>query len=228
MATSPVMTYFHPSRPTKLIVDGSKKDGVAPTLTQQDPRTFHYEVIRYDSRVLTPTEKRYSQPEIESLVVLFGNTKNHMYLYGLPQYTVSTDHEPLLPLYNTYKPDMTAHIQSHKLATQGYDFELIYEPGEDNLTDYMSRHPLQQTASPPAADPELHTHVIVREDLPNALPTEKIQAATATDKTLQQLMSAINKGYIPAENKHLLQPYNLVFTELSTTQDIILHGTHGY
>ena len=38
-------------------------------------------------------------------------------------------------------------------------------------------------------------------------------------------MSAINKGYIPAENKHLLQPYNPVFTKHSTTQDIILHGT---
>ena len=184
-------------------------------------------MIRYDSRALTLTEKRYSQPEIESLAVLFGNTKNHMYLYGLPQYTISMDHEPLLPLYNTYKPDMSACIQSHKLATQGYDFELISEPGEDNPTNYMSRHPLQQTASLPAADPELLTHVIVREDLPNALTTEEIRAATATatGKTLQQLISAINKSYIPAENKHLLQPYNLVFTELSTTQDIILHGT---
>ena len=84
------------------------------------------------------------------------------------------DHELLLPLYNTYTPDMPARIQSHKLATQGYDFELIYEPGEDNLTNSMSQNPLQQIASPPAADPELHTHVIVREDLPNALTTEEI------------------------------------------------------
>ena len=38
MATSPIITYFHPNRPTKLIVDGSKKDGVAATLTQQDPK----------------------------------------------------------------------------------------------------------------------------------------------------------------------------------------------
>ena len=45
MATSPVMAYFHPNQPTKLIVDGSKKDGVAATLTQQDPRTLHYKVI---------------------------------------------------------------------------------------------------------------------------------------------------------------------------------------
>ena len=45
MATSPVLTYFHPNRPPKLIVDRSKKDGVAATLTQQDPRTLHYKVI---------------------------------------------------------------------------------------------------------------------------------------------------------------------------------------
>ena len=54
MATSPVMTYFHPNRPTKLIADGFKKD---TTLTQQDPRTLHYKAIQYDSRALTPTKK---------------------------------------------------------------------------------------------------------------------------------------------------------------------------
>ena len=102
MATSPVMTYFHPNRPTRHIVDGSEKDRVAATLTQQDPRTLHYKVIQYDSRALKATEKRYSQPEIESLPVLFGSTKNYMYLYGLPRYTVSTNHEPLLPLYSTH------------------------------------------------------------------------------------------------------------------------------
>ena len=119
---------------------------------------------------------------------------------------------------------MPARIQSHKLATKDMTLNLSMNQGKTTQlttclnTLYSKQHHCQQQI-------QYSTHIIVREDLPNALTTEEIWAATATDKTLQQLMSAINKGYIPAENKQLLQPYNLVFPELSTTQEIILHGT---
>ena len=73
--------YFDPNCETKVIVDGSKKDGVASMLTQKDPETDL--VVRYDSRPVTLQEKHYSQIEIESAAVEYGNTKYHIYLYGL-------------------------------------------------------------------------------------------------------------------------------------------------
>ena len=48
--------YFDPNPETKVIVDGSKKDGVASTLTQKDPGTDFWRVVRYDSRPVIPQE----------------------------------------------------------------------------------------------------------------------------------------------------------------------------
>ena len=59
------MTYYDPNRKAKLIVDGSKY-GLSSILTQLDPETQQYKVVRYDSRTTKGPETRYSQIEIES------------------------------------------------------------------------------------------------------------------------------------------------------------------
>ena len=51
------MAYFDPDKDTKLIVDGSKKDGVASILAQKDRSETNCKPIRYDSRATTVTEK---------------------------------------------------------------------------------------------------------------------------------------------------------------------------
>ena len=132
------MANYEPTRKTKLIVDGSKKKGLSSILTQLDPETNQYKIVRYDSRPTTPQEQRYSQIEIESAAVEFATTKNHIYLYGLLNFTIATDHKPLLPLYNTYKKDLPARILKHKIKLQGYSFHLNYEPGASNAADYLS------------------------------------------------------------------------------------------
>ena len=63
-------------------------------LTQKDPETNFWRVVRYDTRPVTPQEKLCSQIEIESAAVEYGNTKYHIYLYGLEHYYISTNHQP--------------------------------------------------------------------------------------------------------------------------------------
>ena len=75
LCQAPVMAYFDPKRETKLIVDGSKKDGLSSILTQRDPKTKQYQVVRYDSRSTPLQEQRYSQMEIESAAIEFGVKK---------------------------------------------------------------------------------------------------------------------------------------------------------
>ena len=102
-----IMAYFNPTRETKLIVDDSKF-GLSSILTQMEPQTQQYKVIRYDSRATTDAEICYSQIEIENAAVAFAMQRNHIYLHGLQQFIVSTDHKPLLPLYNQYKAELPA------------------------------------------------------------------------------------------------------------------------
>ena len=91
-----VMGYFDPKRDTKLIVDGSKKDGLGCILAQKDPRDKKYKVISYDSSPTSSAETRYSQIEVESTDIAFGCEANRMYLCGLPYFEISTDHKPLI------------------------------------------------------------------------------------------------------------------------------------
>ena len=95
------MSYYDPTRPTELIVDASKYE-LASMLTQLDPKTGQYKVVRYDSRSTTQPESRYAQIELKSAAVKFAIRRNHIYLYGLPEFSVITGHKPLLPLYNSY------------------------------------------------------------------------------------------------------------------------------
>ena len=63
MVSPQVMSYYDPTRPTELIVDASKY-GLASMLTQLDPKTGKYKVVRYDSRSTTQPESRYAQIEL--------------------------------------------------------------------------------------------------------------------------------------------------------------------
>ena len=99
------MAYYDANRDTKLIVDGSKY-GFSNMLTQFDPAVKQRRAIRYHSPSTTSPETRYVQTEIESAAVHFAVRRNHIYLYGLRRYTVSADHKPLVPIYNSYRADI--------------------------------------------------------------------------------------------------------------------------
>ena len=140
MADPEVLAYCDPNGEMKLIVDGSKYR-LSSMLTQLDPETHKSGIIRYDSHSTAPPESRYAQIEIDSSVVELATRRNHIYLFRLSHYIVSTDHKPLLPIYNSYRAEIPPRIFKHKLQLRGYSDDLIYEPGKDNPTDYISSYP---------------------------------------------------------------------------------------
>ena len=229
--TSPqLMSYYDPTRSTQLIVDASKY-GLASMLTQLDPETGKHKVVRYDSRATITPESRYAQIELESAAVEFAIKRNYIYLYGLTDFTVITDHKPLLALYNSYRADMPQRIHRHKLNLQGYNFKLKHEAGKDNPTNYMSRHTsgtpttTEQKEHKEAELVDTHVNVIIRDDLPAAVTLEQMRAATAKDPQLQVLTTAVQRGYMHITEKVMLKPYRDVFSELSVVQGLILGGS---
>ena len=59
------MTYFDPNRETEIIVDASPV-GLSGIMLQEG------KVVRYASKSLTETEKRYSQTEKENLAIVWA------------------------------------------------------------------------------------------------------------------------------------------------------------
>ena len=89
MVTShPTLSYFDPTKPTKISADASSH-GMGAVLLQDD------HPIAYASRSLTPAQKNYAQIEKEMLAIVFGCNKFHDHIYGLPTVSIETDHKPL-------------------------------------------------------------------------------------------------------------------------------------
>jgi hypothetical protein len=95
------MAHFDPSAPTELRV-GASPVGLGAILTEthgDEPRP-----VAYASRTLTAVERRYFQTERETLAVVWGCERFHLYLHGTT-FDIYTDHKPLEIIYSpTSKP----------------------------------------------------------------------------------------------------------------------------
>lgn len=80
---APVLKYFDASQPVKISVDASSQ-GIGAVLLQDDQTVA--------SKALSQSQQNY---EKEMLVIVFGCTRFHQYIYELKEVQVETDHKPL-------------------------------------------------------------------------------------------------------------------------------------
>lgn len=71
---------------------------------------------------MTETECRYAHIEKECLGLVFGLQKFHNYVYGLPSFTVETDHRPMVSIVKKNLNQMLSRIQCLMMKMQKYDF----------------------------------------------------------------------------------------------------------
>jgi transposase InsO family protein len=133
----------HPSQdlPYAIYTDASKY-GISSVLVQKNESGETY-IISTASRVLTPTEQKYSTCEQELLAVVYALQKFRMYAFG-HQITVFSDNKALSFLK---KCNLTSNrITRWILQLQEYDLNIIHIKGSDNfLADALSRNPVGLT-----------------------------------------------------------------------------------
>ena len=119
-----------------LCVDTSGK-GLGVALLQYKEGDLR--VISYDSRTLTPAEKKYHSSEVEFLVVKWDVCNQFRdYLYYAPHFHIYTDNNPATYIMSTGRLTATSQRWVNKLAE--FSFSLNYEPGEKNtIADTLSR-----------------------------------------------------------------------------------------
>ena len=155
---APVLVPYFPERDTLVICDGSPT-GLGGGLFQKTP--YGYQPVHYVSRTLTDTESRYSQIERETLAVEFATSRLQMCLLGGKHFQLAMDHKPLLPLFNNPQAKLPPRIEWLIMKMQNLDFTMIHIPGKENVTDYMSRHPLPETTR---TGVEKHVKAVIRTD----------------------------------------------------------------
>lgn len=111
---------------------------------------------------MTETEKRYSEIEKETLGLLFGCEKFHRYIYGLPKFTVETDHKPLISIIYKNLNDMSSRIQRMMMKLQKYELNLVYTPRKYIIVaDGLSQAPVISESSHIMEEVEGHVSTVV-------------------------------------------------------------------
>ena len=143
LSSYPLVKPFDPSLKTELLCDASRLYGVGFMLTQIDQKG-HRRIVKCGSFGLTPTQKRYSVSEIECLAVKRAVDKCKFFLLGAPEFTVVTDHRPLVGLWAKDIPDIiNPRLQRLRTSLMPYKIKMSWVQGKTHLVaDALSRSPV--------------------------------------------------------------------------------------
>ena len=145
LSSNPALKNYETERDTRLYVDSSPigtQATVAQNYEYEGEKTWR--PVNHTSRAWTVAEAGYGQIERESNGVLTGMMMNKMYTLGT-KVEVVTDHEPLVPIYNSAQKPKQLRVNSHRIKLLPFEYHLTYEPGKTTPCDYGSRHPEQHS-----------------------------------------------------------------------------------
>ena len=197
----PVRRHFDPSLPVELYTDASRK-GVGYILTQRDNED-KLRLITCGSRFITDAEKNYAVIELECLAIQWAVDRCRLYLAGT-NFTVFTDHKPLLGIMNGKNLDAINNTRIQRLLSKllGYCYTVKWIPGKtQTIADALSRFPVFQP------EKEEETDVLLRHihcQTPDPALRELSEAAIK-DESYQKVYNAIRDKKI-LKNLHLEHP----------------------
>ena len=235
LTSTAVMAYFDPNKETELVTDASPS-GLSAILMQNTPRTGDKRVVAYTSRALTAVERRYSQTEREALAVVWAIEKLHLYLFG-SHFRLLTDCKAVELIFNNPKSKPPARIERWNLRLQGYHFETKHTKGNENPSDYLSRHTSLVCDDKQGAMAEEYVNLLMSSAVPKAMTLQEIQQATTEDMTLKCLIHLTQNQQwhsldkLPQQFKDAdikdLQMFKRVKDELTVNEqaNIILRGS---
>ena len=176
------IAYFNEKHPTFLYCDASPV-GISAILLQRS-LNGESKVVSYASRSLTETEQRYSQIERECLAVskLLGRN-----------FTIDTDQKALVKIFSNPQSTVPLRIEIMTLRISGYDFELKFVKGTENISDYTSRHP--HISEVKTDDTENYVNLVTTSAVPNVLSLKDIKTETMRDPVLKILVQIISENH---------------------------------
>ena len=159
--------------------------GLSSVLLQKDENDNAH-VISYSSRSLNTTEQKYSQIERECLSLVYACKRHHIYVFGRKT-KMYCDNKALLNLLKRPSSKLPLRIERMLLQLQGYEFEIEYLKSESNISDFISRHLIQDKRQIDENIYEKYVNFLTTTAVPKSLTIDDISTTTKQDKFLQHL-----------------------------------------
>ena len=234
VTAAPVLQFYDTTKEAVIECDSSEV-GLGAVLTQEG------HPVAYASRALTQTERQYAQIEKECLAIVFATQRFEQYILGKEKVVILTDHKPLVSIFDKPILSCPKRLQRMRLRLQKYTLKVHYKPGPQMfISDTLSRASLP-TKQIKASMPDYLIYQLTSEeklmadiaDVTNEVVhvsdvrLEQIRQNTATDVTLQTLMSLIQEGWPEDKAKVplVVRQYWPYRDELITANGLAYRGT---
>ena len=229
LSSAPVLAFYSPSYPTIVSADASSY-GIGAVISQQQP-SGEWQPVSFQSRSLTPTERRYAQIEKEALALTWACERFSDYLIG-KHFVIETDHKPLVPLLSTTPLNsVPPRVLRFRLRLLRYDFSIVHIPGKDHIiADALSRSPSSCVLSMDEVTLLDEAEYYVNETLAY-LPAsdarlEEIRKHQAADPTCQALFQYVRSSW--PDQRLLPDSLKIYFSKrafITVADGLLLHGS---
>ena len=148
MTTAPVLASFNVAKPTRVCTDASRQ-GLGFVMQQQTAEG-KWCLVQAGSHCLTDAESRYAVIELELLVITWGIWKCTVFLTGMQQFDVITDHNPLIAIINHHRLDEIENPRLQCLCAKimAFNFKANWQKGNTNhAPDALSRNAVSMPSS---------------------------------------------------------------------------------
>ena len=208
LCTETVLAHYDPSLPLGLSCDASEC-GIGAVLFHRFADGSERPILNI-SKILSATQRRYSQIQKEALSLVYALKKFHQFLYGR-KFIVVTDHKPLVTLFVPDKgtPAMAANrLARWALLVHQYDYTVEYRRSKDHgNADALSRLPFSNDTSFDGEEMEddVDSVCLVRTISRQINPDNPLLVVreTAKDPILSQLMRFVKEGWPHAFSEEL-------------------------
>lgn len=221
-----LMRYFDMAKPIYIFTD-AHITGLGAMLAQGDD-VSSAKPVAFASRTTNKAEANYPQIDLEAMGLDFGLRRFRNYLVGAPSVKLVTDHKPLLPIFNGNRKG-SIRSEKIKMRHQDINFEVIYQKGKVNQTDFISRRAKPLDKVPASEQDELNDlnnllYLLHTTPVIDHIGLAAISTETKKDETLKQLAAIVKSGktWIPKESSPELKKFKEILPEITLTSNQIL------
>ena len=238
--TSPaVLAPFDPTLETRLETDASRLHGLGFNLMQR--HGDRWKLVQCGSCFVTDVESRYSVFELEAIAVQYGMKKCHLFLAGMPTFTLVVEHRPFLSVFNHYTLSQVENLKVQKIKAElqspiwirrrlvgqknhsiadGFSRNLVDDP--DNEVNYFSTENFIASINVQLANIDQYTTL---NSLVPDVVLDKIRKLGRQDEDYMDLINKIKNGFgKPNKQSRYVRRFNAMKDDLFVDDDLVLYG----